>query len=57
MKLLIAGGDARAAHAAREAARRGLNVSALGLENSLLDFPRASWDDVSRADAVLMANP
>ncbi len=57
MKLLIAGGDARAAHAACEAARRGLDVSALGLENSPLDFPRASWDDVSRADAVLMANP
>ena len=57
MKLLIAGGDARAAYAAQEADRRALAVSALGLENSPLDFPRASWEDVSQADAVLMANP
>ncbi len=57
MKLLIAGGDARAAYAAHEAERRALNVSALGLENSPLSFPRASWEDVSQADAVLMANP
>ena len=57
MKLLIAGGDARAAYAAHEAERRALSVSALGLENSPLSFPRASWEDVSQADAVLMANP
>lgn len=57
MKLLIAGGDARAAYAAHEAARRGLDVSALGLDKSPLDFPRASWADAAKADAVLMANP
>lgn len=57
MKLLIAGGDARAAYAAAEANRRALDVSAFGLENSPLDFPRAQPEDFSQADAVLMANP
>ncbi len=57
MKLLIAGGDARAAYAAAEAYRRALDVSAFGLENSPLDFPRAQPEAFSQADAVLMANP
>ena len=57
MKLLIAGGDARAAYAACEAAARGLDVSAFGLDKSPLEFPRALWEDAAKADAVLMANP
>lgn len=57
MKLLIAGGDARAAYAAAQGARRGLDISALGLEKSPLSFSRADLSDVSRFDAVLMANP
>lgn len=57
MKLLIAGGDARAAYAAAEAARRGLDIAALGLEKSTLSFPRAELGDAALFDAVLMANP
>ena len=57
MKLLIAGGDMRYAYAACLAARRGLNVESIGLENSGLPVPRGSLDAVSRADAVLMPNP